>query len=233
MADVKAILFDAGGVILDESEREDFCATTISFLISTYLTDYSVEDYWNDVKIAVDEFYPSVYGGILKKYLGDNQTVCEQVRQEFLNRLTKSGPPLKLMNGFTEELIDIHRSYKTAIAGQYGGELLDLLEKEELLRYFTFQYTQDDFSITKPDSQYYKMIADKIGVKPESCLMVGDRIDNDIKPAKTLGMKTILIRSGIHKNQKSNDPLTSPDGELSSVVGIATKISELCLQSNR
>ena len=33
--------------------------------------------------------------------------------------------------------------------------------------------------------------------RPENAVMVGDRLDNDIRPAKELGMKTIRIRKGI------------------------------------
>lgn len=32
--------------------------------------------------------------------------------------------------------------------------------------------------------------------KPENAVMIGDRIDNDIVPAKQLGMKTIWIKQG-------------------------------------
>jgi ribonucleotide monophosphatase NagD (HAD superfamily) len=41
--------------------------------------------------------------------------------------------------------------------------------------------------------------------------MVGDRIDKDIIPAKMIGMKTIRIKSGIHKNQEPRTPDEMPD----------------------
>ena len=41
--------------------------------------------------------------------------------------------------------------------------------------------------------------------------MVGDRIDKDIIPAKLVGMKTIRIRTGIHKNQEARTPEEIPD----------------------
>ncbi|MGI5911008.1 MAG: HAD family hydrolase [Syntrophomonadaceae bacterium] len=44
----------------------------------------------------------------------------------------------------------------------------------------------------KPHIEYYQEIAEKIGVKPEECLMVGNDTGEDL-PAGQLGMKTFLV----------------------------------------
>jgi ribonucleotide monophosphatase NagD (HAD superfamily) len=54
--------------------------------------------------------------------------------------------------------------------------------------------------------------------------MVGDRIDKDIIPAKQLGMKTIRVRWGLHRNQNPRSDEEHPDIELNSVVGLAKSI---------
>ena len=36
-------------------------------------------------------------------------------------------------------------------------------------------------------------IAEKMGVRPEHCLMVGNNADEDIRPAQSLGMDTFLL----------------------------------------
>jgi len=55
--------------------------------------------------------------------------------------------------------------------------------------------------ITKSDPRYYEQIAQLFGVNPHQCILVGDRIDKDIIPAKQVRMKTIWTRVGLHKNQ--------------------------------
>jgi HAD superfamily hydrolase (TIGR01549 family) len=45
----------------------------------------------------------------------------------------------------------------------------------------------------KPDPEAYRYVCDKTGFLPENHLMVGDRDELDIKPAKDLGMKTCLV----------------------------------------
>ena len=60
--------------------------------------------------------------------------------------------------------------------------------------------------------------------------MVGDRIDKDIIPAKQVGMKTILIRVGLHKNQRPRIPDELPDLELPNIVGLASAVDRLADQ---
>ena len=50
--------------------------------------------------------------------------------------------------------------------------------------------------IGKPNPLLYQMAMQRLGVKAENCLMVGDRPDTDIAGAASLGMKTALIRTG-------------------------------------
>ena len=59
--------------------------------------------------------------------------------------------------------------------------------------------------------------------KPENAVMVGDRLDNDIRPSKELGMKTIRIRKGIAAYAKPSCASEVPDltvNSLSEVIGV-------------
>ena len=48
--------------------------------------------------------------------------------------------------------------------------------------------------VSKPDRRIFEIALERSGCKPENAVMIGDRIDNDIVPAKQLGMKTIWIK---------------------------------------
>ena len=45
-------------------------------------------------------------------------------------------------------------------------------------------------------------------------VIVGDRIDNDITPAKSLGWKTIRIKQGLSQGQVPTGPIQEPDFEV-------------------
>ena len=44
--------------------------------------------------------------------------------------------------------------------------------------------------------------------------MVGDRIDNDVAPAKLLGMRAVLFRTGRHIAQSPRSHEEAPDAEV-------------------
>jgi putative hydrolase of the HAD superfamily len=45
---------------------------------------------------------------------------------------------------------------------------------------------------------------------PEGCIMVGDRLDTDIRPANALGMKTIRTTNSLFKLQEPTCRLERP-----------------------
>lgn len=203
---ITTVLLDAGGVLLDEAEMEASRAeATARFL------GYTRDDYRADIEEAVHAFVPDTYLYVFRKHEADYQAFREGWRP----------PPLRLMEGIGEELHALARRFRVGIAGQYGAELIDLLEGHGLLDCFAWRFTQDDFTLTKPDPRYFQQIVDACGVTAPECILVGDRIDKDVIPAKQLGMRTIRIRVGLHVNQQPRDPSEEPDVTLESVVGLA------------
>ena len=60
--------------------------------------------------------------------------------------------------------------------------------------------------VAKPDKRIFELALNRTNCKAEHAVMIGDRIDNDIIPAKEMGMKTVWIKQGMGKYWKiSND----------------------------
>jgi HAD superfamily hydrolase (TIGR01662 family) len=56
--------------------------------------------------------------------------------------------------------------------------------------------TSDDWGVSKPDPGFFRAIADAAPCAAGEIAYVGDRIDNDLRPAKMAGMQTAFIRRG-------------------------------------
>lgn len=56
--------------------------------------------------------------------------------------------------------------------------------------------TSDDWGASKPDPEFFKRVAAVVPFNAEEILYVGDRCDNDIRPAREAGMHTALVRRG-------------------------------------
>ncbi|MGW8948840.1 HAD family hydrolase [Streptomyces sp. NPDC055709] len=72
-----------------------------------------------------------------------------------------------------------------------GGILRDLFTKDvDLIG------TSDDWGTSKPDPGFFDRVAEVVPFTNDEILYVGDRIDNDIRPAIVAGMPTALVRRG-------------------------------------
>ncbi len=212
---------------MDESEHERVRAELAEEMLSTAVPGYSIDDYYSDVEEAVKCFCPSVYQYVFWKAVNKDMLLFDRLYATYLTEWKNRKPPLRLTQGFQTELKALCGDFEVGIAGQYGMELLDFLEEQAILDCFTHRLTQDDFETTKPDLRFYERIVERYGVNPRQCIMVGDRIDKDVIPAKLIGMKTILVRVGLHKNQQPRIPFEVPDAELSSVSGLAQVVPDL------
>lgn len=56
--------------------------------------------------------------------------------------------------------------------------------------------TSDDWGASKPDLEFFKRVAEAVPFDVDEILYVGDRCDNDIRPACEAGMRTVLVRRG-------------------------------------
>src|SRR5690606_18834674 len=54
----------------------------------------------------------------------------------------------------------------------------------------------DEVGFEKPDARLFQWAPEQANVEPGQALMIGDRVDNDIRPAKALGIQTRWLRLG-------------------------------------
>lgn len=228
---ITTILYDGGGIIVNETDIEQFLAQIITSLLQERNQVYSLEQYWRDTEEAVFRFAPSTYRYVLWKNTQD-VSKYERSLAAYQDAVLGQRPPLKLTAEIAPELRRLRPYFRFAIAGQYGSEILDLLEREELLELFDSHVTQDDFTLTKPDPRYFQQIAAACGVPTPECLIVGDRIDNDVIPARQVGMMSVRFRTGIHCRQEPRTPSEIPDAEIRSISQLAETIFRLTLKSS-
>ena len=221
---ITTVLLDAGGVILDESEHEKVRLEIATRILAGIRPGYSENGLRRDLDEAIGMFCPRVLAYAVWKQVKPDRGLFDRLMIAFRTEWAARRPPLKVMPGFEREIAGISDRFQVGIAGQYGSDLLDLLRRENLLHHFTHRFTQDDFDITKPDPRYLDRIALACGANPSECIMVGDRIDNDVIPARQVGMKVVLVRVGLHRRQSPRTPHEMPDGEIIGITGLADAV---------
>ncbi|MFD9789456.1 HAD family hydrolase [Streptomyces sp. NPDC059070] len=56
--------------------------------------------------------------------------------------------------------------------------------------------TSDDWGASKPDPLFFERVAEFVPFENSEILYVGDRVDNDLRPAVAAGMETALVHRG-------------------------------------
>ena len=94
---------------------------------------------------------------------------------ELLQSLRDAGLKLALItNGFSET----HR------------EKIAILKLEAA---FDEIFIADEVGMVKPDPRLFRLAAERLGVAPEACAMVGDRFDRDVRGGASVGMFTVWL----------------------------------------
>lgn len=112
------------------------------------------------------------------------------------------------------------------IANQ-SEDIIELLDKSGLDRFFKVQAISSIVKMKKPDPAIFEFALRRAGRSPQECIMVGDRLDTDICPAKTLGMTTIRTTNSLFSLQmptKDCERATHTVARLSEIPKIVEKI---------
>lgn len=82
------------------------------------------------------------------------------------------------------------------------------LESEDFAEYTTYE----NCHYCKPNPKYYEELLQKLGFKPEECLMVGNDVEEDMIPSEKLGMQGFLLTNCLI-NKKEYDTSKYPQGD--------------------
>jgi HAD superfamily hydrolase (TIGR01549 family) len=84
---------------------------------------------------------------------------------------------------------------RLALIANQPAQAIEVLEALQLRRHFGIVALDCQLPYSKPDIRMYQWALARAGVAPQRVLMIGDRIDNDIYPARLLNMRTAWIRT--------------------------------------
>ncbi len=123
-----------------------------------------------------------------------------------------------------ETLARLHTRFKLGIIASQPGGSVDRLRRCGLLDHLDLVYSSSEIGLDKPDPAFFAAACRVAGCAPHEAIMVGDRLDNDIIPAKAIGMMTVRLRQGKFCLIESDDPAAQPDLDLSGIGELAKEL---------
>lgn len=211
-AEVEAILFDAGSTLVTE--------------ISCYKKRIKDTIEKNRLSLSEDVFFALILEGAKLQqnpydYAMKKLAIPERVPWDFSSE--------EVYPGVQDLLKALQAHYRLGMIANQPPHFAPRIKKLGLTPYFEFVLGSEDVGMKKPDPSFFALALNQFQLPAAKVLMVGDRLENDIRPAKTLGMKTIWVKQGVSRLEYPFD-----DGEIPSAsVGEITEIASLLLREKK
>lgn len=228
---IRAVLFDIGGPLDTEILHEQGIDQDIMRAFGSNGRAISQDQLDAASDAAVAAFAPNAYAAMVWHLCSRELNLFDRVWREFRShdaaRATRRGG-IELREGIPELLRNLHgHGLKLGLAANQPARIIDALDKHGVGQLFTHREVSGHHGIRKPDVRLFLRACEDLGVVPEECVMVGDRIDNDIAPAKLLGMRAVLFRTGRHIRQEPRSPDELPDAEVHNTEELARALGVL------
>jgi HAD superfamily hydrolase (TIGR01549 family) len=218
---VRAVLFDVGGPIDTEVIYERLIDRHIREALRVEGIDATDDAFADAERRSVESFAPDAYAAIIWQLCRGDTHIASRA---YVVVAARSGERhaarggFELRPGIEATLARIHaRGVALGLAANQPADALARMERAGIARYFTALGVSGSHGLRKPDIRLFVRACDDLGVPPEACAMVGDRIDNDIVPARALGMHSVLFRTGRHRLQQPRSTEEVPVAEVATV----------------
>jgi HAD superfamily hydrolase (TIGR01549 family) len=139
---------------------------------------------------------------------GDFEEFQTEIRRGLYSQWERTSPELP---GMADAIRRLAGEFRIGIIANQPPEIEGVLRKRGLWDLFEVHGVSGSIGMEKPDRGIFDWALERARVRPDEALMVGDRADNDVAPAKALGMRTLLLRLGFEQRGWRPD---EPFGEL-------------------
>ena len=182
---IKWIFFDVGSTLVDETDAYD----------------HRVRDMVADTGITFEEF-DNMRIVLAQQGFDGNSAAIEYFGLKKTPWHSEDEIPFFDARSTLEALC--RKGYKLGIIANQNPGLETRLENWGLRQYFEVIAASAEIGYAKPDKEIFESALKLAGCTARQSVMVGDRLDNDIIPAKSVGMKTVWVKNGLAKYQDAD-----------------------------
>lgn len=208
---IRWIFFDVGGTIFDDEPVYRHHEELIFSLLNKYGCSVTEREFASAVKAARRHYLPRYVNHLIWIFTEDEK-LYDRIGLEFEKKINRmpQGTFRKLVRvipGVKDLLLELRQRYMLGIIGNQPAAVRRRLEDERLSNLFPVQAISAEMGMRKPDLRFYLAALSMAQCQPDEAVMVGDRLDNDVFPARALGMTSVRLKIGPHRHQ----PVLSPE----------------------
>jgi len=180
---IRAVWFDVGEVLINETREYHTWADWLGIPRHTFSAMFGAV-------IARGEDYRDVFGYFRPGFDLDaeRQARLDAGLGEYLNAADLYPDVRPCLQALKDA------GYFVGIAGNQTARVGRFLR--ELNVPYDILATSDDWGLTKPDPAFFRELIEVSGHQPGETAYVGDRLDNDLRPAAAAGIHTVSVKRG-------------------------------------
>ncbi|HZP82650.1 MAG TPA: HAD family hydrolase [Chthonomonadaceae bacterium] len=196
---IKWVFFDIGDVLFDEDVPHLYYFHSLLLAMRR-----------NGVKVQWDEYHMRIQACVRVKpgtavtdaarhYVPDAalwDKIFQEGRAEY-ELMRKPRPYGLLLDDITAVVQELRQDFRLGIVANQHPPILQALDDYGIGPLFDVKAIDEVVGLSKPDPAIFHWALEQAGCAPEEAIMIGDRPDNDIAPANTVGMATIRFRRGL------------------------------------
>ena len=114
-------------------------------------------------------------------------------------------------DGAEEAVRTLSRRYRIGVIANQSAGTEERLTNWGLMPFVSICLSSAELGLAKPDPAIFRLALSRATCAPAEAVMIGDRLDNDIRPARLQGWWAVRILQGFHQFQSPRDELDKAD----------------------
>ena len=212
LQDAHWLFFDMGNTLISEEASTACRIQRIADALSRHGLSHSIEDIAFRYRAASEQFAPRL-GPTAIEMLTDDLELRKLVAAEASYPREMEFP----FDGALETLQSLSGRYKIGVIANQTMGSKERLTRWGLMPFVSVCIASAEVGIEKPDPAIFDLALREASCAATDAVMIGDRLDNDIRPARLLGWKTVRVLQGPGRFQVPRDSLDEADLTVSNV----------------
>jgi len=199
------VFLDVGGVMYDDRVYAEALKRALRELGADFTDDEFAEEYAACRRAQEGSFRKR----LTLAFLGPGSDPKEVERRASAHWAYPPGSLLTDVVPCLERLVA--DGYRIGVIANQPSAVRKAMRRDGIEGFFEHWGVSEDLGIEKPDPRLFSHAITQVGVKPSTAVMVGDRLDYDIRPAKAVGMRTVWVLRGEAPDDPTPEQLAEPD----------------------
>jgi len=203
--DLSWLFFDLGSTLIDETAAYNRRVHTM---------------------VAGTGIAPSDFCAVMEAFYRDGQKGDLEAAKHFGLRVPEwTSEDEKLYPSTASVLALLSQNYRLGVIANQPPGTEERLCRFGIRDYFSIVVSSAEEGLAKPDRRMFELALRRANCQAHHAVMIGDRLDNDIVPAKKLGMRTVWVKQGFSslaqdpEGQDSADDIVDTIQDLASLLG--------------